>query len=142
MNSSICGLFIKPNHGEAALKCESIELMQNKGVSGDCFAGEGERQVALLLKSAFDALKLPQNADLPCVRRFTCNIIIGANKKISVGTTIKVGSAKIRITKAGRECHRLCNQYESAVCPLVTGCFFGRVTKGGKIYDNSEAVIC
>ena len=142
MNNTVCELFIKPAHGAPAEKKASVQLLKGVGVCGDCFALGGERQVSLLLKSAADMLCEVQNSSLPCVKRFTCNIVFDSDKSISVGSVIRIGSAEIIITRSGRECHKICEQYKNSVCPLVTGCFFGEVQSGGIITEGEEIEIC
>lgn len=142
MNNSVCSLFLKPIHGEAAQERESFDLIKGKGVEGDCFCDGGARQVSLLLKSTADLLKDMNGSDFPCVKRFTCNIIIAADEKISLGSVLKIGCSAVIITQAGRECHKVCSHFEGGVCPLVSGCFFGEITDGGRIFRGDRVEIC
>ena len=122
-------LFIKPVKGEPPQKRESIILIENKGVEGDCHANGGDRQVCIVTGETADAIDSFKDK-FNCLAKFSPNVVLSGNRSFSAGKRIEIGGVILTVTSAGRECHRLC---DIPFCPLISGIIFASVTKGGEI---------
>ncbi len=122
-------LFVKPVKGEPADKRESMILIENKGVEGDCHAKGDDRQVCIVTSETADAIDSFKEK-FNCLTKFSPNIVLSGSRSFTVGERIEVNDAVLTVTSAGRECHQLC---DIPLCPLIKGIVFACVTKGGEI---------
>jgi MOSC domain-containing protein YiiM len=138
---TIKALFIKPEHGNNSVKVNSFTLFEDAGIKGDCFAQGGERQISIVLSKALEEMKR-LSSKRPCLIRFTYNMEINADAaELATGTRLKIGNSVIEITQIGRKCHNLCESVDKD-CPLIEGCIFAKVIKGGVISVGDEVEIC
>ncbi len=122
-------LFLKPVKGGPSEIKESIILIENKGVEGDCHADGGDRQVCIVTEETADEISSFKEK-FNCLAKFSPNIVLSGSRSFSAGETIEINGVILRVTSAGRECHQLC---DIPACPLIKGIIFASVTKGGEI---------
>ena len=123
-----------------------IELLPHHGIVGDAHAGDWHRQVSLLAEESVDqmrALGLSLTAGAFAENINTVGICL---KDLPVGTVLKIGTATLRVTQIGKECHNDCAiKKASGRCVMPTEGIFcevltpGRVKKGDCIEIQEDA---
>lgn len=120
----------------------AAELVAGWGINGDAHAGNGERQVSLLMQESIEKQKRKMEAGKgkkvklrPGV--FAENLTTEGIDLLAlrIGDQLLVGEGvRVRVTKIGKECHTRCAIYESAGdCVMPREGVFCAVEAGGTV---------
>lgn len=125
---------ISEKRGVSKHPVECVELLVGTGVVGDAHAGEWHRQVSLLPAEALESMA----AEVPGLGpgSFAENILVrGLDlKKLSIGTTLQLGTAEVVLTQIGKECHVECEiRRLTGHCVMPDEGVFGVVTRSGMV---------
>ena len=134
-------LFIKPRHGAPAQDAGSLALTAANGITGDCFCGSGDRQLCLISGNAQDKLTAARGKGAPCVKRFSCNMVIDGLCDLKPGAVLSIGGTVLCITQAGRECHGLCTDTVQRECALARDIYFACVRRDGVVCRGDTVVV-
>ena len=133
--AKVVSVNISERKGELKHPVPEIELRCHHGIVGDAHAGDWHRQVSLLAEESVDTMRAAAPMDLPA-GAFAENINTRglALKTLPVGTLLKVGSAILRVTQIGKECHNDC-AIKKAVgrCVMPTEGIFATVEREGTV---------
>jgi len=120
--------------GQKKVPVDSVELMEDHGISGDAHAGTG-RQVSLLDFASMERMKEKLASIGPGA--FAENIAVeGLNALgLVVGDTIRVGeTAVLKITQIGKTCHHGCEIRQIVGdCIMPKEGLFAKVLAGGTV---------
>lgn len=113
---------------------EKAVLIKGHGIEGDAHAGNWHRQVSLLSSDSVEAFnrKGARVAD----GDFGENVLVeGIDlKNLPVGTVLKAGSAVLRLTQIGKDCHSHCAVHQRVGdCIMPREGVFAEVLEGGEI---------
>ena len=113
---------------------EKAVLIKGHGIEGDAHAGNWHRQVSLLSSDSVEAFnrKGARVAD----GDFGENVLVeGIDlKNLPVGTVLKAGSAVLRLTQIGKDCHSHCAIHQRVGdCIMPREGVFAEVLEGGEI---------
>lgn len=119
---------------------DRAELRANHGIVGDAHAGPWHRQVSLL---GIDSVqKLQEKITLQLKPGdFAENILVEGLTvyKLPVGTELKLGSARCRVTQIGKTCHMDCAIRKAAGdCVMPREGIFVEVLEGGEVRPGDE----
>ena len=120
------------------------KLLINFGLSGDAHGGDWHRQVSLL---GIESINKMINMGLQNIKpgMFAENITTEGIMlyKLSVGTTLQIGNALLKITQIGKECHSECEIMKKiGQCIMPSEGVFAKVIVGGIIRKGDEIKIC
>lgn len=135
--AKVVSINISQKKGVKKEPVRSVNLIKGVGIEGDAHALKGTRQVSLL--SIEDIKRTNLNPG-----DFAENITIeGADlSKLKVGTIIKIGDARLKISQIGKECHTRCAIYKKVGdCIMPRKGVFAKVIRGGKIFVNDKILI-
>ena len=116
------------------------ELRANHGIVGDAHAGPWHRQVSLL---GIDSVqKLQEKITLQLKPGdFAENILVEGMTvyTLPVGTELKIGTARCRVTQIGKTCHMDCAIRKAAGdCVMPREGIFVEVLEGGEVKPGDE----
>lgn len=119
-----------------------LTLEQGYGILGDAHAGKWHRQVSLLPCESVDTLR----AAIPDLQPgdFAENILTEGImlKEMPVGTVLAIGSAVLRITQIGKQCHNDCEIKQlTGRCVMPTDGVFAEVLQSGEIRPGDAIII-
>ena len=110
---------ISPEKGTVKRPTDHAVLIRNFGIEHDAHAGKWHRQVSLLSDGDFGENLLVEGIDL---------------KDLPVGSVLKTGTAVLRITQIGKECHSDCEiRRRTGDCIMPREGVFAEVLEGGEI---------
>ncbi|MFA6075120.1 MAG: molybdenum cofactor synthesis domain-containing protein [Negativicutes bacterium] len=114
MNGEILSINISKKRGTIKTPVNSAELVHGKGIVDDAHFGFQHRQVSFLAQESVD--KMPKGLVELYPGIFAENITTSGIvwSALPVGCEVSVGTAKLRITQIGKECHDRCAVYETA----------------------------
>ena len=143
MDGKVLSINISEKKGTPKKMINPGIMIEDFGFEGDAHAGKWHRQVSLLAKESIEKAK-GMRTDGLCHGIFAENITTEGITlyTLPVGTRLKVGECEIEITQIGKECHEGC-----AISKLVGQCVmpregvFGKVIKGGKVYEGDEITV-
>lgn len=121
---------------------ERIHVRPNYGIDGDAHAGNWHRQVSLL---SYDKVKaFNQRGANVGHGAFGENLVVeGIDfKALPVGSRFLVGTAELRMTQIGKECHSHCAIYKRmGECIMPHEGVFAEVLKEGDIAAGDELTV-
>lgn len=121
---------------------ERIHVRPNYGIDGDAHAGNWHRQVSLL---SYDKVKaFNQRGANVGHGAFGENLVVeGIDfKTLPVGSRFLVGTAELRMTQIGKECHSHCAIYKRmGECIMPHEGVFAEVLKEGDIVAGDELTV-
>lgn len=121
---------------------ERIHVRPNHGIDGDAHAGNWHRQVSLL---SYDKVKLFNERGANVGHgAFGENLVVeGIDfKNLPVGSRFLVGTAELRMTQIGKECHSHCAIYQRmGECIMPHEGVFAEVLKEGDIAAGDELTV-
>ncbi|MBP5749577.1 MAG: MOSC domain-containing protein [Firmicutes bacterium] len=123
---------------------ESIKLVRDHGIEGDAHAGNWHRAVSLLsyekYQEACERFRAAGHRDLE-PGDFAENIMVSGIDfaKLPVGIRFRCGSAVLRMTQIGKECHADCEiRRITGDCIMPREGVFAVVEEGGDIRPGDE----
>jgi MOSC domain-containing protein YiiM len=118
---------------------ESVELRTGSGIAGDAHAEPGIRQVSLLAEES--RLKMREKGiDVP-FGGFGENIVTEgiALTELEIGSELRIGRVRARITQIGKVCHDRCEIYRIAgECIMPREGVFVEILEGGTVRPGDE----
>ena len=125
---------ISPEKGTAKRPVGSAVLIRDFGIEHDAHAGKWHRQVSLL--SCESVAEFNRKGGGAADGDFGENLLVeGIDlKTLPVGTVLKVGTAMLRMTQIGKECHSDCEiRRRTGDCIMPREGVFAEVLEGGEI---------
>jgi len=146
---------ISEKKGTPKSPTDAIELAPDLGVKGDAHAGPGERQVSLLMEESIERAKKTMEKNKACdLVKEAVELVPGTFAEnitttgidlllLSRGDELMAGSARLRITKIGKDCHRKCSiYYKVGDCIMPAEGVFAEVVTGGTVMEGDEIEKC
>jgi len=128
-----------------------IELVPGQGVKGDAHAAPGDRQVSLLMMEHIEEARERLKSGGGCEATgdpvelapgsFAENITTRGIDLLAlkIGDDLIAGTARLRISKIGKECHRPCAiYYKTGDCIMPTRGIFAAVTEAGVVRPGDD----
>ena len=128
---TIRAVCVSPEKGTVKRPVEKALLVRNHGIRGDAHAGNWHRQVSLLSResvAAFDG----EVAD----GDFGENLLVEGItlRDLPVGSVLRTGTAVLRITQIGKDCHTHCEiRKRTGDCIMPREGVFAEVLEGGEV---------
>ena len=125
---------ISPEKGTAKRPVGSAVLIRDFGIEHDAHAGKWHRQVSLL--SCESVAEFNRKGGGAADGDFGENLLVeGIDlKTLPVGTVLNVGTAVLRMTQIGKECHSDCEiRRRTGDCIMPREGVFAEVLEGGEI---------
>ncbi len=140
-NERIIALCVSTAKGIAKNETDGVVLIKNHGIEGDAHAGNHHRQVSLLSFEKADEFRR-RGAE---VRHgsFGENLVVSGFglSGLAVGTVLKAGTAQLRITQIGKECHHDCAVFQTmGDCIMPREGVFAEVIRSGTIKKGDGIV--
>jgi MOSC domain-containing protein YiiM len=128
--------------GTRKQKVGQIELRPNWGIVGDAHAADWHRQVSLL---AWESIEKMRALGLN-VREgsFAENITTTGLSLVDlpVGTQLRIGEARTRVTQIGKVCHDRCAvYYQAGDCVMPREGIFVEVLEGGQVREGDAILV-
>lgn len=104
--ATVTAVCISEKKGTRKHTVPEITLRRDHGIVGDAHAGNWHRQVSLLAQESVDSMGVPglQPGDF-AENILTEGIVL---KTLPVGTLLRIGETRLRVTQIGKECHQDC----------------------------------
>jgi MOSC domain-containing protein YiiM len=146
MKGKVVSVNVSAKKGTAKKPTDRLRLAVDLGVEGDAHAGPGDRQVSLLMIESIEAAR----AGAECQLREGVELVPGSFAEnittrgidllaLKLGDTLRVGSARLRVSKIGKECPRPCAiYYQLGSCIMPREGIFGAVIAAGKVRPGDE----
>ncbi|MBR0514722.1 MAG: molybdenum cofactor biosynthesis protein [Clostridia bacterium] len=134
MRGTIRAVCISPEKGTVKRPVEKGILVKDYGIQSDAHAGKWHRQVSLLSWERVEEFNRKGGGVTD--GDFGENLLVeGMNlKSLPVGTLLKTGTAVLRITQIGKECHSDCEiRRRTGDCIMPREGIFAEVLEGGEI---------
>jgi molybdopterin adenylyltransferase len=115
------------------------KLVEGWGIEGDAHAGNWHRQISLLALESVD--KIRAKGVMVRLGAFAENITTEFIDipKLNIGDTLCIGTAELKITQIGKECHTKCAIfYQAGDCVMPREGVFAIVIRGGEIRVGDE----
>ncbi len=129
----IVSIAVSRKKGTRKHSVDTVELLEDYGISGDAHAGKWHRQVSFLASESIDRAR-DQGLEVT-FGDFAENIATTGIewKTVPVGTRYRLGqTALVEITQIGKECHNKCAiYYKAGDCIMPKEGVFARVIQGG-----------
>ena len=129
-------LYRYPVKKGAAVEETALVLTAGEGISGDCHADGGERQISLLSVEEKTWMEQQEIKGF-CFHKYKENILLDGIclKECHPGDFLEIGTAVLEITGSGKSCHReLCKLAKTQKeCRLAGGSLFASVKESGVI---------
>lgn len=144
LTGTVRAICISDRRGIEKHSIEEARLIPDFGIEGDAHAGNWHRQVSLL---SYDKVKAFNERGAGVIDgAFGENLVVeGLDfRSLPVGTRLYVGTAELRMTQIGKECHTHCNIYKKmGECIMPTQGVFAQVEKEGTVRpgDVMKAVL-
>ena len=145
LEAKIVAVCISEKKGTQKKPVDHIDFKLNHGIVGDAHAGDWHRQVSLL--STVSVAKVQDKIDFKLLPgAFAENILISEGitlYELPVGTMLKVGTAKMRVTQIGKECHFDCEiRKKAGDCVMPREGIFAEIVEEGtaKAGDTVEVI--
>lgn len=139
---NITGICLSRAKGTAKVNRGKGVLEAGVGLKGDAHANGGHRQLSLLSAESVEAFRA-RGAEVED-GAFGENILISGidPAKLSVGTVLRLGDARVKLTQKGKECHSRCAIYERmGDCIMPREGVFAEVLRGGEITVGDEVYV-
>lgn len=134
MEGYIKAVCISKERGTIKQNVQEAVLIPHHGLEGDAHAGTWHRQVSLL--SQDKVKEFNQRGGMAGPGDFGENILLEGIDlaALPVGTILECGTARLKITQIGKECHHHCEIYQRVGdCIMPREGIFAEVLSGGKI---------
>lgn len=134
LRGTIRAVCISPEKGTVKRPVEKGILVKDYGIQSDAHAGKWHRQVSLLSWERVEEFNRKGGGVTD--GDFGENLLVeGMNlKSLPVGTLLKTGTAVLRITQIGKECHSDCEiRRRTGDCIMPREGIFAEVLEGGEI---------
>ena len=144
MKGTVRAVCVSPARGTAKKPVEKIVMVKDFGIEGDAHAGSWHRQVSLL---SFDRVAdFNRRGGGVTDGDFGENILVeGIDlRNLPVGSIIKAGTATLRLTQIGKDCHSQCAiRRRVGDCIMPREGVFAEVLSGGEVRpgDGVEAAL-
>ena len=134
VRGTVRAVCISPAKGTVKRPVDSVVLIKDFGIEHDAHAGKWHRQVSLL---SYDSVQEFNRRGAGVTDGdFGENLLVeGIDlKRLPVGTVLKAGTATLRLTQIGKECHSGCAIRErTGDCIMPREGVFAEVLEGGEI---------
>ncbi len=142
--SKIIDVCISEKKGLQKKPVDKVLLKKHFGIVGDAHAGDWHRQVSLL--SIDSVKKVQEHIDFQLKSGdFAENVLIDSGiclYKLPIGTFLKVGTAKCRVTQIGKECHSDCEiRKKAGDCVMPREGIFVEVIEDGEAKKGDEVIV-
>lgn len=134
LQGTVRAVCVSPEKGTVKRPVETAVLKKDFGIENDAHAGRWHRQVSLLSYGSVAAFNAKgadvKNGD------FGENLLVDGIdlKRLPVGTVLKAGTAVLRLTQIGKECHTECEiRKRTGDCIMPREGVFAEVLEGGEI---------
>lgn len=139
LEGKVRAVCISPEKGTVKRPVDSAVLVKDFGIENDAHAGKWHRQVSLLSSESVEAFnrKGAEAAD----GDFGENLLVeGLDlKALPVGSILKTGTAVLRVTQIGKECHSGCAIRErTGDCIMPREGIFTEVLEGGTVQPGDR----
>jgi MOSC domain-containing protein YiiM len=133
MDAVVTGLFLARRRKEPRESVELVDLIADHGVSGDAYAGPGDRQLVLFEDGAREEIEAASEQGL-CYARFYENIrVVGLGlATLAVGDRLQLSEAVAEITSTAKRCYPECT-LAPGECRIRGHVAFARVVSGGRV---------
>lgn len=124
--------------GVAKRRLQGGELRAGHGLVGDAHAGPWHRQLSLL--NIADIRTMEARGLTLAPGAFGENLVLdGVDLAVlGIGSRLAIGTAEVRITQIGKECHDRCAIYAAAGdCIMPRRGLFAEVVRGGPVAPGS-----
>lgn len=145
LEAKIEAVCISEKKGTQKKPVDKIEFKIKHGIVNDAHAGDWHRQVSLLSSESVKKVQEKITFEL-LPGAFAENILIGSGitlYELPIGTMLKVGTAKLRVTQIGKECHFDCEiRKKAGDCVMPREGIFAEVVEEGtaKAGDTVEVI--
>ena len=134
LEGTVRAVCTSPAKGTEKRPVEAGILIRDYGIEGDAHAGKWHRQVSLL--SCDSVAEFNRRGAGVQDGDFGENLLIeGIDlKRLPVGSVVKAGTATLRVTQIGKECHQGCAIRErTGDCIMPREGIFAEVLEGGEV---------
>ena len=133
MRGRVTGLYVARQRKAPREAVDQVEVIAGHGVSGDAYAGPGDRQLVFFEDTAREALERAEEAGL-CYARFYENVRVSGLElgDLGEGGRLTLGEAEVEITAARKRCYAECT-LTTDDCLIRGHVAFARVVTGGRI---------
>lgn len=123
---------------------DHVNFKLHHGIVGDAHAGDWHRQVSLLSQTSVD--KVQKNIDFKLTPgAFAENVLITSGItlfELPIGTMLKVGTAKMKVTQIGKECHFDCEiRKKAGDCVMPREGIFAEVVEEGSAKAGDTVLV-
>jgi len=128
-------LWVKRAHRGAMDARDSIELVAGRGVEGSADRG-GRRQVTILEREVWDALKGELGSDAGPETRRANVLVSGIDLRASRGRVLRLGATRVRIAGEVKPCERMeeaVTGLRALMYPEWRGGAFAQILDGGTV---------
>lgn len=133
---------ISEKRGIEKSEIKEAHFIKDFGIEGDAHAGKWHRQVSLL--SFNKVQEFNEKGAAVGHGAFGENLVVDGIdfKTLPVGSTIEVGTAKLRMTQIGKECHSHCAIYQRmGECIMPHEGVFAEVLESGTVKKGDEMIL-
>ena len=134
MKGYVKAVCISKERGTVKQNVKKAVLKEQYGLEGDAHAGKWHRQVSLLSQDKVEEFN--QKGGMAGPGDFGENILLEGIDlaALPVGTILECGTARLKITQIGKECHHHCEIYQRVGdCIMPREGIFAEVLSGGEI---------
>ena len=146
MKGTVVSVNVSEKKGTAKKPTDRLRLEVDSGVAGDAHAAPGDRQVSLLMLESIERAQ----AGVECKLNDGIELVPGSYAEnittrgidllaLKLGDTLRVGGARLRVSKIGKECPRPCAiYYKLGSCIMPREGIFGAVIEAGEVRPGDE----
>lgn len=138
----LLAICISEKKGTQKKPVDSAVLLEDWGIEGDAHGGKWHRQVSMLSFEKIEDFRA-KGADVD-FGAFGENLVIEGFdlRTVPVGTCFQIGTAVLKLTQIGKECHTHCAIYKvMGDCIMPREGVFTEVIKGGEIRPGDEVTM-
>lgn len=143
MTGRVEALWTKRAHRGPMDSADEVLMVENQGIADDANFGRSKRQVTIIEKEVFDAIREELPDVEPHMRR--ANVMVSGLRLAGTrGQTLTLGGARILIYGETRPCNRMDAQVQgltAALDPEWRGGVFGVVVQAGGVTVGDEATL-
>ncbi len=142
LQGKIRAVCISPEKGTVKRPVDKALLIRDYGIEHDAHAGKWHRQVSLLSCESVAAFNRKGGGVTD--GDFGENLLVeGIDlKNLPVGTVLKTGTATLRITQIGKECHSDCEiRRRTGDCIMPREGVFAEVLEGGEVRAGDAVTV-
>jgi MOSC domain-containing protein YiiM len=149
----VASVNVSKGKGTPKQAAAAIELVAGRGVKGDAHAAPGDRQVSLLMIEHIEEARARLSSGEGC-RAAGDPIELGPGSfaenittrgidllALKIGDGLAAGTARLRVSKIGKECDRPCAiYYKTGDCIMPTRGIFAEVVEAGVVRPGDDVV--